>query len=111
MITTEATNKLQDPMIFEFAALVKSAIGEELRHLILFGSRARNQSRPDSDCDYIIVLNRRSQDLESKILDAAVEILDRYGILVSPQIYSTQEWELEQGLPLGINVAREGIRL
>jgi hypothetical protein len=37
--------------------------------------------------------------------------LDRYGSLVACLLRDEREWAASQGLPIGLNVAREGIAL
>jgi predicted nucleotidyltransferase len=101
----------QDPIILEFATTVETKAGSELRQVILFGSRSRGEATQGSDYDYIVVVGKRRAELEEAVLDVAVDMLDRYGILVSPHIYSEVEWEEEKEMPLGINVLKEGVLL
>ncbi|MDI6740853.1 MAG: nucleotidyltransferase domain-containing protein [Candidatus Edwardsbacteria bacterium] len=105
------SNTPVDTVVSEFASALRSRIGDHLRSLILYGSRARNQARTDSDYDCVVVVDRRSRAVQEAVLDAATAMLDRYDALVSPQVFDAEEWAAESRRPLGINVQREGLAL
>jgi predicted nucleotidyltransferase len=48
---------LDDPILTRFAAEVRAAYGERLERIILFGSRARGDHRPDSDYDVAVFIH------------------------------------------------------
>lgn len=78
---------------------------------MLFGSRARGESRDDSDCADDVVVDRRSPDVREAILAIEVDLMNRHGSLVACLLRDEREWEASQGMPIGLNVAREGIAL
>ena|SRR5881409_2879577 len=86
----------------------------EIRHLILFGSRARGDARSDSDYDLLVVVAKRTNALLDALYDAVMETLLVSGRLVSLKIFVGSEYERlnklstpfmrrvrEQGVPLG----------
>lgn len=83
----------------------------------LFGSRARNAFRPDSDADVAIVLHgqpRAFLDTKLELADIAYEILLETGIRIDPLPVWEVEWEHPETYAnprLLQNIGREGIRL
>lgn len=47
----------QDPILARFRAALDDAYGTRLDRVVLFGSRARGDARPDSDYDIAVFLN------------------------------------------------------
>jgi hypothetical protein len=45
------------------------------------------------------------------LIEIEVDLLDRHGALVACLLRDEREWEASQGLPIGLNVAREGVAL
>ena len=90
---------------------MRERLGARARRIILFGSRARGDARPESDYDVVIVVDRRSPDVREALLEIEVELLDRHGSLVACLLRDEREWAASQGMPIGLNVAREGVPL
>ena len=80
---------------------------------MLFGSRARNEARPDSDWDILILIPssvdlKREQVFRHKLFELELE----YGEAISTFVYSKSDWDKRHRVtPLYKNVAREGVRL
>jgi len=100
-----------DPVIVDCASQLKQALGERLRELWLFGSRARGEARPDSDYDLLVLLDRDAPELRERVLDVQVDMLDRHDALVTTLLHAEEDWRQQQGYPLAINIAREAVRL
>ena len=89
----------------------------DVSHMIMFGSRARGDNRPDSDLDLAVVLGGRRADFIDTKLDMAglaFDVLMETGVLVQ----AFPMWEDDLAHPerfanpaLIRNIAREGIRL
>ena len=98
-----------DPIVREYNRAIRRKLGARLKKAYLFGSHARGDAWQGSDYDYALVVDYRDSELEDKILDISALILDRHDALISTQIFTEQEWQLENKLPLGINILKEGI--
>ena len=48
--------KIDDPVLRRFRAALDDAYGERIERVVLFGSRARGDARPDSDYDVVVFL-------------------------------------------------------
>lgn len=82
--------------------------------VILYGSYARGDQRPDSDIDVLILADREkvSYDEEKKITYPLYNIEFDTGVLISPLVYPKTQWESRYKItPLYKNVVREGIAL
>lgn len=82
--------------------------------IFLFGSRARDNFRPDSDWDILILLDKRHVDYQErkKIRNRLYKIELSVGQPISAFVYSTGEWmNYQQDTPLFESVRIEGIKL
>ena len=81
--------------------------------VILYGSRARGDERPDSDWD-ILVLTDYSIDLitERKFRDKLYDLELETGEPLSIFVYSKNDWQTKQRItPFYENVTQEGVRI
>ncbi len=95
----------------EFADNVKKKLGNRVKQIILFGSRARGNFSEGSDYDILIVLDKREKDFQEMILDESVEIMNKYYALIGCIVCDEREWERKKRFPLGLNIVKEGVRL
>jgi uncharacterized protein len=100
-----------DPIAEEYSRKVRAALGDRIREIILFGSRARGEQKKYSDYDMLIVVDKRDREIVKNIRKIAVGILDEHERLIGNIIYDAEEWESKKTFPLGINIQREGIRM
>jgi predicted nucleotidyltransferase len=86
------------------------ALSHELAHVILYGSRARGEARPDSDVDVLIVVNGRVDypDLMQRTSAIVAELSLQHEVVISRTFASAADWENAR-TPFLINVRREGM--
>ncbi len=80
---------------------------------LLFGSRARGDSRPDSDWDVMLLVDKdgmTSREKSELTFPLWMFGLD-YGQDVNTVVYTTKEWEARSFLPFYKNVMEEGVPL
>jgi len=96
-------------------AMIKKQVREidPLADIILYGSRARGDARPDSDWDILILVNSTA-DIETekifrhKLFDVELEL----GEAFSTFVYNKQEWNSKYWMtPLYKNISNEGIMI
>lgn len=104
-------NPTDEPKVKYFSDTLRAQLGDELRQLILFGSRARGDWREGSDYDFVVILKEKNRHFVEKIRDTEVDFLNRYDELSASLIYDEAEWSQRLRLPIGVNIEREGIRL
>jgi uncharacterized protein len=74
-----------DPILARFSTAVREAYGDRLERIVLFGSRARGDHRPDSDYD-IAVFIRGDWELWDEIqtlCDISTDVLNETGADIS----------------------------
>lgn len=82
--------------------------------IILYGSKARNDDRKDSDWDLLVLLNSAllTFNKEQKILDDFYELELESGEVFSPLIYTKSDWENKYlCTPLFQNIQKEGVKI
>jgi predicted nucleotidyltransferase len=95
----------------QFARLVRQKLQHHLKKMILFGSQARGDFTEHSDCDVLVIVDQRDKQIQESVLDASVEIMDRYYALVRSIVCDEEEWERKKYFPIGLNILEEGIEL
>jgi predicted nucleotidyltransferase len=100
-----------DPVARAFAQRLRHRLGKHLREVRLFGSRARGDARNSSDYDVLVVVDQRTPEIRSTILDIEVDLLGEYDVLVTSVLRSEDEWRVSQNYPFARNIAREGVSL
>lgn len=91
--------KKEKKVLDEFKQKISQQLSDDLLELKLFGSKARGDSRKNSDIDVLVVLKSNSKEKENFIIDLTVEILLKYGIDISPHIYSQKEYSYLNKIP------------
>lgn len=82
--------------------------------LILYGSFARGENRPDSDMDILILLNKEKTNWKEnkKITSPLYEIELETHQVISPLIITKKDWEFKHYYtPLYANIKEDGITL
>ncbi|MGF7139086.1 nucleotidyltransferase domain-containing protein [Roseimarinus sediminis] len=80
----------------------------------LYGSQARGNAKQFSDWDLLILLNQPNIpfEFETKFMDEFYELELETGEVISPLIYSKNEWDLKYAItPLFENIKKEGVKL
>jgi len=80
--------------------------------VILFGSRARGDSKTNSDWDFLIIsslqVNEKiKRQFRTGLIDTELEAEE----VISTIIYSKNEWNEYQFTPLYRNIAKEGVEI
>ncbi len=87
--------------------------GDAIQQAILFGSKARGDSQPESDIDILIVVDDENWAMRDDIsLIAAQESLT-HNVLLGPRVIGQERWNrmARERFTLYENIAREGLAL
>ena len=101
-----------DPVLKRFRAAVNEIYGDRVERVVLFGSRARGDARPDFDYDIAVFLRDMSdQPAEmNRLADLATDILYDGGPFVHAMPYRAGSYNDER-MPLMHEIRAEGIDL
>ncbi len=104
-----------DKVDLEITKRLDRRLREELGkvEVIIYGSRARGNSEPDSDLDVCIIVEKLNKKTRDKVFTIAWETSLREGIVITPLIFERKEWEDSPLLesPIYNNIQKEGIRV
>lgn len=104
------TMRSNDRVTF-FSERIRQELGDNVRKIILFGSRARGEAREGSDYDFALVLGKKDRATRERVIGVEVEFLNRYDEMTSSILFSEEDLEREKRFPLGINIERDGVTL
>ncbi len=90
---------------------LREQFGARLKHVILFGSRARGDHAPDSDYDCLVILDEVSSEVEDIIDEIAGEFLYQRDVVLSLFPMSEARYNQRRYSPLLMNVRKEGVVL
>jgi uncharacterized protein len=86
-----------DPILKRFRAALDELYGDRVERVVLFGSRARGDARPNSDYDVAVFLkNLKAGDLADRWRE-----LDRLADLRSEILYETEAFVDAKAYPAG----------
>ena len=100
-------------LIVQYIEEIKKIYGSHVRQIILYGSYARGDFRPDSDIDIMILVKMSDEEIrlvKNDIYDLAFEFEINTGIEFSPIIKNEDQYEYWiDTLPFYRNVRDEGV--
>lgn len=110
---TPALTPAEQAGVSELVAGARAILGDELREVRLFGSRARGEGTADSDVDLALVVTAEGRRRRRGVQDLAFDIGLRLGIALAPLI--VEEGVLadlrQRERRLALDLDREGIPL
>jgi len=85
----------------------------QILQTILFGSKARGDSRSWSDIDILIIVREESWPLRGEISTLAADVSLEYDVLIGPRVIGQERWERMKQRRFGLyrNIVSEGIPL
>ena len=92
--------------------IIQEAVGESLSKIILFGSRARGDNRPDSDYDLLVIVKKNLDKKKKQSFSKSIrEMTAKYLIPIDILVRSEEENESFSKFigTLSYDISREGI--
>jgi len=112
-ISLKYLTETEKKVVAEFAKLVRTALGENLIDMEIFGSKVRGDFTGDSDMDILVVVKERTLDSMDRIAEITANLNIEYNLSISPVIFSEYEYKVNEDMksPFVLNVEAEGVRL
>ncbi len=102
-------------LIQQYVSNIHDIYGSHLRQIILYGSYARGDFRPDSDIDIMILLDLSDIDIKKyrhQLSDMTFDFNMDYDVDIKPIAKSEEHYrKWVDNYPFYSNVNREGVRL
>jgi predicted nucleotidyltransferase len=95
----------------QFKTDVAGALGGRLIELKLFGSKARDDERPDSDIDVLVIVASDDWHMRDAVYNVATDILLQSDICISPKVISRQRFARlrEEGTSFMHHISKDAI--
>jgi len=102
------------PVLQMFRAALDAMYGERIERVVLYGSQARGDARPDSDYDVAVFLNGMNDPSDrwaelDRLAALRVKFLDETGAFFDAKPYPAMAYR--ESSPLMREIRREGINL
>ncbi|MBP7411312.1 MAG: nucleotidyltransferase domain-containing protein [Methanoculleus sp.] len=97
------------PIVHEFAAKAREACGDAIEEIILFGSVARGDDRPDSDIDILVITPKEDFHLREYLTGLAFDLLMQTGERLSVKVLSRADVAAHRQYPFIRHVLRDGV--
>lgn len=106
-----ATSQNPDPILARFRAALDDMYGNQVKRVVLFGSRARGNAHPDSDYDVAIFLSDMSDRFAElyRLADLSTAMLSETGEFIHAMPYRSNAYD--ERTPLMREIRREGVDL
>ncbi|NKQ34318.1 MAG: nucleotidyltransferase domain-containing protein [Chloroflexi bacterium] len=79
--------------VTRFVTQLRHNIPSLLRGIILYGSKARFESKPDSDIDILVVLTDDDYMYRNQVSNVASDVSLEYDVLLLSHVVSLQLWQ------------------
>jgi predicted nucleotidyltransferase len=102
-------------LVLELKRRFPADVMRHIRRVILFGSRVLGHGGEDSDLDLLILVDRKTIELESKIEDIAYQVMWDHDFkpIISIKVFTESAYlnSLKEGFSFYEAIEREGITL
>jgi len=105
----KAKIKKFDPIVKQVAGILKKELKEQIKSIILFGSRARGDFQSGSDYDILVLVTKKTKELRDKIDEIVWEIAWEHNVVITAFIYEKSRFENDRFEPLFMNIQKEGV--
>ena len=96
-----------------FKERLQKCLGDNLRQIPLFGSRARGERTESSDLDVAVIVKRDDGTIRRTVYDEAADLSMAMEILLSPFVISKERfnWYVSIGRRIACEIEQEGIAI
>lgn len=105
----KSLTKKEKMALIEFKDLLLKKFPRRFKKLILFGSKARDDSNRASDLDLLVVVSRNGKRIVRKIVELTHQPISKYMVDISPIV--VEEKFFKKWSPLLEHIRKEGITI
>jgi predicted nucleotidyltransferase len=104
-------NVKKSDILKDFSSLLRLRFSDNLKELVLFGSRVTGKSGKYSDYDFLVILKQKADwKTEREISDLSYEIELKYNIITDTHILAESELNTLRGKqPIFVNAIEKGM--
>ena len=101
-----------DPILVRFRAALTALYGDRIERVVLYGSRARGDARPDSDYDVAVFLKGPTDTWAEidRLVELQVDMLDSTGTDIRTMPFPAARWH-DPASPLMYEIRKDGVDL
>lgn len=107
--------RMEDSLLDQLAAVYFKEVGKDLVSVVIFGSVARGEEKPDSDVDLIAVVKDKAdlRSIEDRVAGASVKATRRFGNQMTAIVLKKSDYEkkIRQKKGFWREVAEAGVKL
>ncbi|MFQ5685540.1 MAG: nucleotidyltransferase domain-containing protein [Candidatus Scalindua sp.] len=100
-------------LILMFKDRLPSDVKEHLKRIIVFGSRAKGEAKEESDIDVIVLVDKKTSDIERKLEDVAYQVMwdNDFKPIISLKVFAESRFNsaIKRGFSFYENVQKEGV--
>lgn len=100
--------RIQDKKLKIFIDQLRKRFGQNLKRIILFGSRARGDYTEESDYDLLLIFEKMTPEIKKYVDQIEDEMLFSHGVLFSTFLFTPEELEEREFEPFIMNATKEG---
>jgi uncharacterized protein len=99
--------------IRQFVPRARELLGTELRHVRLFGSRARGEGHEHSDLDIALIVASGGRARRYAVYDLAFDVGLEHSVRLAPLVLEEQQFQelIRRERLVALDIEREGIAL
>ena len=113
MIHVEHLTREEKAALGEIKQRVQSLVGQRLRGIVLFGSKARGDFDPESDLDIAILVDGLDQETKRRIIDMVADVEVKFLVVVSSLVLSWDDFQSLRARErrIALDIENEGVPL
>lgn len=113
MLQTKISNEIDlsvsnEPPVKILIDRVRNSFGDNLKKIILYGSRARGDHHEYSDYDILVLVKEFLPDWKNKVADIGGDLLFEYSLLFPMLVLTEPKFDADNYEPLYRNIRKEG---
>jgi predicted nucleotidyltransferase len=100
-------------LVLEIKKRLPADLANNLKRLIIFGSRAKGESTEDSDLDIIALVNKKTSEVEKELDDIVYQVMwdNDFNPIISLKVFQESNYidALNKGFSFYMHVEKEGV--